>query len=153
MRKRLITLLLATMAFLPVAFVAAAPVVFADTQGVNCPADTSRAELFENASGDTSDGNDKLYVCSNITDLGNVAHTLAGFCQDGVPPGNASWDNCVSRVRLWAPATTRICLYGGTGYSGELLYSVLGPVNGLYVTLSGGDNDDLSSIRWTQSNC
>ena len=69
--------------------------VIAATQG-SCPStDTTKVLLYENAVGDLSDGDDRLWKCTGDPDLGNDSHTPAGNCHSPLL-GSATWSDCVS---------------------------------------------------------
>lgn len=130
------------------------PVVLAGTQGSCLASDTTKVQLRENMFGDASDNNDVLWKCGSDSDLSNDSHTLSGNCQDGVPPGNASWNDCVSSFSVWIPDGWKFCTFGNANYSATNPFGppydvVIGPRTnyGLNIT-AGNDNDDLSSFRW-----
>lgn len=137
------------------ALVGASPApVFAGTQGSCSPSDTSKVRLWENASGDTQDGNDSLWLCGSDSDLSNNAHTLPGNCRDGLV-GKEEWNDCVSSATVYIQSGQRLCFYRAANY-GTLLSgngNIQGPVSGLRYNFSGFDNDSLSSFKFTTGSC
>lgn len=124
----------------------------AGTQGGPCFSfDTSEVRLYENASGDTSDGNDVLVWCSDQSNLANVNHTLAGNCNNG-NFGTTTWNDCISSFNVEVQAHGRFCAYWGSGYGASVIAQVVNPTSGSL--WSGRTNfaplnrDALSSFRW-----
>lgn len=118
-------------------------VVFAGTQDSCFAVDTTKVRLWENAKGDTSDGDDSYWVCSADNDLSNNSHTLPGSCN--VPPiGSATWNNCVSSVTVFVPSGQILCLYQNAGLS-SLMISYTGPISSLRTNVA---SDVLSSFAF-----
>lgn len=107
--------------------------------------------VWENAIGDTSDGNDKWW---------SMCHSAAGFgypdlraisvdpydCHRSPPavPGG-TWNDCISSVQVWlASSLWRLCIYRDLSYH-NLSYWVQGYQNGTRVNIT--PNDDATSIR------
>ena len=131
---------------------ALASVVAAGSQGGTCFSfDTSEVRLYENAIGDTSDGNDVLTKCDVDTNLHNTSHTLTGNCNNG-NFGTGTWNDCVSSFNAEIPAHQRFCAYWGSGYTGAVIAQVVNPNS---VSQWSGrlnfaplNRDALSSFRW-----
>lgn len=118
--------------------------VLAGTQGSCLSTDTSKVRLWENAIGDTGDGDDSLWKCGNDNNLDNDAHTLAGDCK-GFFLSATTWNDCVSSVSVWVPSGWCINFYRSAGYDRLMPNStVQGPSTGTRINLQY--NDELSSF-------
>lgn len=152
MKRSLIILFTALTLTMPLIVVSAAP-VFAAVQGSCSVSDETKVLLYENESGDTSDGDDRLWKCGSDTDLGNDDHTLPGTCKsDGL--GRTNWNDCVTSVRIYLPSSSwRLCLYGNAGYANQNISPtvITGPEAGVRYDLS--PTDGLSSFKITTSTC
>ena len=123
-------------------------VVVAGTQG-GCPIrDTTQLRLWENGSGDTSDGNDDLAVCGNIANLGSISHSLSGNCNRSPLPGSTTWSKCVSSWSVYLPSSEYVaCIYALANYNG-LFSWVVGPKSGTRWNFDGlQKNDQAVSVR------
>lgn len=124
------------------------PAVLAGTQGAACsPSDTTKVLAWENRVGDTSDGNDALWVCSSLSQM--PVHTLPGTCHAGLISPN-TWNDCISSVSLWLPSGWRACFYPWALYDG-FLESWPGPYHGERVNLAHGDQ--VESVKLTSGSC
>jgi hypothetical protein len=121
-------------------------VVLGGTQGANCTGDNERVRLWENAGGDSSDGNDSLWRCVSTPDLGDINHTLSGDCNRPWPP-SSTWNDCVSSITMWVPAGRRLCVYEDADYS-TLRQSYAGPLTAVPFDVGVGWNDRLTSFRF-----
>lgn len=126
--------------------------ILAGTQGTQCsPSDHEKSRLWENATGDTSDGNDSIWLCgSGYSDLGAIAHTLPGDCHGGGLIGSSTWSDCGNGASIWIPAGQHFCAYSGTGYGGAVLIDKNGPQTGTRFDFTP---DIASSIRVTSNAC
>lgn len=105
----------------------ATPVVLAGTQGSCTPSGNVSLRLWENAIGDTSDGNDTLWLFCNHTapighhNLNQITHTLPGDCQGPGGIGMTTWNDCVNSYTIWGMGSSlwRICWYTVKDYSGN----------------------------------
>jgi hypothetical protein len=126
-----------------IAFVTMPQVALAAVQG-SCPSnDPTKVLLWENAIGDTTDGNDQYWKCSSDPDLSDDDHTLPGNCKS-IGFGSTSWYDCVSSVSVWLPAGYCINFYVHSNYIGSMNNTVQGPVSGSRSNLPS--NDALSSF-------
>lgn len=118
-----------------------------------CTGDTSTVTLYENAPGDTGDGNDTYWVCTAKANLASVAHSLPGNCNTGIG-GNSTWNDCVSSAYVDIPSGYRACFYRSADYSVPLTTygNIVGPAHARY-TFSGFNNDSLSSVKITTGSC
>lgn len=127
---------------------ATANLVFAGTQGSDCVGDTSKVRLWENAVGDTSDGNDSVWLCGNTSNLIFINHTLAGTCK-GAFVGQSTWNDCVQRATIWVPAGWRLVFYRDDQYNTwDLCVPTAGGIAGGAVNMN--TTDALTSFRWLQ---
>jgi hypothetical protein len=119
----------------------------AATQGF-CPvSDISKVLLWENAIGDTSDGNDALWRCDAVPDLSQVAHTPSGNCHS-ILFGGETWDDCVSSFSLWVPDDQVACFYSQPNYQNVVKFvngSHIHPIRGTRWDMN--PSDSLSSFR------
>lgn len=145
MRSRFLSILIAVMLCLS-AFVVAPATAFAGTQGSCSGTDTSRLLLWENAIGDTSDGNDNLWKCGGDADLNNDSHTLPGDCNTQLID-RANWNDCVSSVTVWVPSGYVLCFYGNANYTNSEPPHQVGPKSNYRFNLTGL-NDGLSSFKY-----
>lgn len=125
---------------------------FAAAQGRCSSQDAAWVNLWENAHGDTADGNDSLSVCSSIPDLSKIDHTLPGNCNNGIPGGRPNWNDCVSSWSLFLKTNEYVaCIYSNANYfapSGHPLQVLLGPRTGQRYDFIGlGKDDTASSVR------
>lgn len=138
--RRALVLCLLVMMVLPASAQAA-------VQGQCAKSDTTRVLLYENASGDTSDGNDILRVCDHYADLSAVNHTIPSNCNNGFWQGGTTWTNCASSWVIWLPSNKYIaCAYWAPNYIG-VLDSHIGPRSGTRWNFSDPDNDNVESVR------
>lgn len=147
MTRRRLTILAAVLA-LAVSTLAGAAVVNAGLQNpTSCVGDTSTVQIWENGSGDTSDGNDSFMICSQEIDLALVNHVLPGNCADGLL-GKGTWNDCVSSATVRIPSGYKACFYRSHDYQVLLsgYGSISGPTSARY-TFTGFDNDNLSSVK------
>ena len=90
--------------------------VYAGTQGASCGLLQPRVLAYENGIGDTSDGDDRLWICGgggpSRIDLEQVAHTLPGNCKSGLF-GESNWSNCITSAAYWLPVGVTVCWYRG----------------------------------------
>lgn len=136
-----------------------APLVFAGEQFYGCSEatwmnDTSRFTLYENAIGDSSDGNDALLGCNDIYNLHNVTHAPAGTCNSTrLIFDENHWGDCVSSYYVRVPAGQVFCVFEHFGYYGAIVGYKVGPYSGR-TNLS---YDYTSSVGFTpglsQNNC
>lgn len=138
MKRRLLTAL-ATIALM----LALSPIVNAGTQGSCSGSDASKLELYENGAGDTSDGNDDLWACGDVSNLSGLDHTLPGNCNAFVPKGD--WNDCATDLRPYIPTGWNLCLYGNGLYGGS---KATWPHSFNGVRRAAPWNDGLSSFRW-----
>jgi len=110
---RLIYRLLSVPLAIALMFTVQTTIAVAGTQG-HCTKDSTVVLLWENSIGDTSDGNDNLYVCISQSDLTMVAHTLAGDCQ-GAFAGQPNWNDCVNSYTMLGGGW---CFYSDVNYNG-----------------------------------
>jgi hypothetical protein len=124
-------------------FVTAPEIALAAVQG-SCPSsDPTKVLLWENAIGDTSDGDDRYWKCSSDADLSNDDHTLPGNCRS-IGFGSSTWNDCVSSVSVWLPAAYCMNFYIDANYERNMNNTVRGPVSGTRFNLP--HNDALSSF-------
>lgn len=125
----------------------AVQVVTAGTQGSCAGADTSKVLLWENAIGDTVDGNDNYWKCASDSSL-NVGddHTLPGDCKGFFLP-STSWQDCVSSYTVWVPAGNCLIFYRDTNYSADFAVFAGSRANQRF-NVPSASNDTLSSFRW-----
>jgi len=125
------------------ALAALSALAFAGTQG-SCPSgDTSKLRLYENSIGDTSDNDDRLWLCTSDTDLSNNDHTLPGNCNsDGFD--SVTWNDCISSVAVWVPANQCVDFFRSAGQGGNMGITVQGPSSGTRINLPY--NDQLSGF-------
>lgn len=91
------------------------PTAYAGDQGTNCSTDPERVRFYENAIGDTSDGNDTVINCGTGNDnLSTFSHTLSGVCKSANfrIGDNDSWNDCISSFYPIIPSGRMLCLYG-----------------------------------------
>lgn len=125
------------------------PVVNAGQQGTACPSDPTRVLLWENATNDSSDGNDTYWKCSDDSDLNSGDdHTLPGNCNNGLIGGTGNWNDCVSAVTAYIPSGWKLCIYQNAGYSNPTQVWIASSNNGVHINLSSDMRDQLSSFRW-----
>lgn len=125
--------------------VASTGVVAAGTQGSDCPGDTSKVQLFENGIGDTGDGDDRLWLCGNTSNLNAIAHTLSGDCK-GALFGSTTWNDCVSSYRIWTPPGWHLTVYREGNYG--TWFACYVDWAGGRTDVPSGSNDVLSSFKW-----
>lgn len=126
---------------------------FAGTQNPGaCDGDTSTILLHENGAGDTGDGNDAYWVCSQKAALELVNHTLPGDCSAGILGGSGDWNDCVSSWTIKIPSGWRACFYRGHDFT-YLFKSYAGPITNIRYTMAGTENDVLSSVKMTTGSC
>lgn len=118
-----------------------AGLAFAGTQGECSPDDTTKAELWENAIGDTGDNNDILWKCSADSDLSNDTHVLPGNCANGTIFGGTTWNDCVSSYKVWVD-TGVWCFFRDANYGGFIDHR-----GGTPQRFDLGIQDVLSSLR------
>lgn len=130
----------------------AVQLILAGAQGTPCsPSDTENVRLWENAQGDTSDGNDSIYLCGHqYSNLGDIAHTLPGDCHGGGVFGSSTWSDCTNGATVRVPAGEHFCVYSGTGYGGSLLMDKAGPQVGARYDYTA---DIASSVKFTSASC
>jgi hypothetical protein len=130
-----------------------AGIVFAGTQGSDCPGDTTKVRLWENVEGDTSDGNDSYWQCVNESDLSSSDddHTLAGTCKPN-PIWSDDWNDCVSSFTIWIPNGWKFCVYRDQDYK-VLLEDYIGPESGDRMDVGAGWNDKMTAFKWVSGNC
>lgn len=92
-------------------------IVLAGTQGAPCSLDPTYVRFWENPIGDTSDNNDSVYYCSNLSDARTISHTLPGNCHTWVWLGS-DWNDCVDSYTVWTPPGTWSCVYQDYNYVG-----------------------------------
>jgi hypothetical protein len=119
---------------------------FAGTQGNDCVGDTTKVRLWENAIGDTSDGNDSLWKCFNDALLSDDSHLLPGDCKGAFIP-SFTWNDCVSSFTVWIPDGQCFVSYRESSY-GTAQDIIAGPRVGVRFNVVGGTNDTMSSLRW-----
>lgn len=127
--------------------------VLAATQG-SCPiGDTTKVRMWENAEGDSSDGNDSVWLCDSVPNLTDVSHTPAGDCNRPWPP-SGTWNDCISSYTVWVPSGLRFCVFRDADYT-TIVQNKLGPLSGVRFDASPTWNDSASSFRWRSSsqNC
>ena len=124
-------------------FLVNAPVAVAGTQGSCLVTDESKVLLWENSVGDTQDGNDKLWLCGNDSDLTNNEHTLPGDCKN-FPFGSGNWNDCVSSFTAFEPDgwVGSWCFYEHINYAGPFDHN---DGEGFHVNLLY--SDILSSVK------
>jgi hypothetical protein len=143
--RRIVTMMVATLTVLTFA-----PIVYAGTQG-SCPGDTMYVRFYENAIGDTSDGDDRLYQCGsdeyNFAD--GPAHTLPGVCKGAIFVED-EWNDCISSVWVnFADNTWVLCLYGGAFWNnGTGVYRISTEQVRYNLAGTGVGADGLSSWRF-----
>lgn len=122
---------------------------FAGHQGGYCtPTDTTRLIAWENVIGDTSDGNDNIDFCGNVTNLDAISHTLPGDCHSVWFPPQGTWNDCISSVTLWVPSGWLWCGYINRDY-GLFNWQRAGPLKGVRQNL--GSEEQLSSFKFTSN--
>ncbi len=128
-----------------------APVASAHTFGscTNPITPGNSVVVYENQSGDFSDGNDKWWaICHagapfGYPDLRQIS-TDPYDCHAGILP-KGTWNDCISSVQYWlATSLWRFCFYRDLTYS-QLSYWVQGPADGVRVNIA--PNDDATSMR------
>lgn len=146
MRKILVSLL--TSIALLVSFFALP--VSAGSQGSCAMQDTTKVILYENKIGDTSDGDDRLWLCSSTLDFRNLPHTLPGMCHYTFVKTYDDWDNCVSSMTVFLPSgdsTWRACYYTGYNAGGSVGYiSGSSSYNGVRFDVGSTFNDAISGL-------
>ena len=144
--KRKVTVSLAVILMSLTLALGVATLVSAGTQG-SCT-NSARVLVWENASTDTGDGNDNLWICGVVgkSDMRNIAHTLAGNCQ---APFNFqdNWNDCISSYSVYLPSNLyRVCLYTDINYGGDKAW-VIGPATGQRYNFGSTFNDKVSSMK------
>jgi hypothetical protein len=125
-RRSRLTLLAAVLAVLAV--VIAASFVRAGTQGGCSDKLAGSLQMWENAWGDTSDGDDNLWMLcspSNVpranADFRDWPHTLPGLCKANYKIGD-NWNDCISSYWVNLPSSLWVlCLYQDVQYGGLYL--------------------------------
>lgn len=148
---KVLRFLLATALLFSGTMLASAPVVYAGTQGSDCPNDPRKVRLWENAAGQTDDGNDSYWRCTAADDLATVNHTEPGDCNRPWP-ASTTWNDCVSSFTVWVNAGWKLCLYEDAGETG-LKATYFGPITGYRYDVGVGWNDRLSSFKWVTTSC
>lgn len=108
------------------------PPAFAGTQSTNCGTGRVIAStLYENAAGDTSDGDDRLNLCIVDSDannhllvfrLQNIDHILPTACNNN-KLGGGTWNDCINGLSVAYPF--RVCVYqNNTPLSGLMLETI-----------------------------
>ena len=123
----------------------------AATQGPNVPDSGCRkGPAWENAAGDTSDGNDNYWKCTSRSDF-NVGddHSLPGDCTARVIPAT-SWNDCATSISVWVPSGRKLCVYAGGGWSSREGPIFVGPYHGtrVYLYPHAGIYDWLCVLRF-----
>jgi hypothetical protein len=133
---------------------ALAPSAFAGTQQYGAPCTGNRWLGYENTTNDSSDGNDRLWVCNFngpvYGDNLDIQHSLPGTCKAPIIVGD-EWNDCLSSVIVYIEDNTKaLCLYDGYGYTGAS--EKFTPFNsGIRYNLtlpSINLNDKVASFKW-----
>lgn len=126
-------------------------IVLAGQQGT-CPvSDPEKVLFYENAIGDTSDGNDTLYQCgTGYANLGNLQHTLPGLCKSHNIRLDDDWGDCLSSIRPFIPAGRSWCGYNLPNYTGSPIVRINSGGSGVRVSL-GALDDGLDSWKFIDS--
>ena len=124
-------------------FLTSAPATFAATQGSCAPGDQSKLLLWENSIGDTQDGNDNLWLCSDSPNLTTIVHTPPGDCKN-FPFGSGTWNDCVSSFTAFEPTgwVGSWCFYEAINYASPFDHN-----DGTGVRVNLSISDVLSSVR------
>lgn len=112
------------------------PVALAGTQGSCTPSSNVSLRLWENEIGDTSDGNDTLWLICNHTapignsNLNNIDHTLPGECKGPLGIGSSTWNDCVNSFTIWGLGSSswHLCFYQNEGYDTSHYSVINGPL-------------------------
>ncbi len=127
--------------------VSAPTLVLAGTQGSCGSSDSSKVRLWENVEGETIDGDDSYWQCTNETNLAvGDDHTLPGDCNRPFP-GSTTWNDCVSSITIWVPKGQTLCLYGDASHA-AFKDAYAGPRSEERHDVGAGWNDALSSFKW-----
>jgi hypothetical protein len=128
--------------------VAIAPaVVLAGTQNSGgCGSDTTYLRLWENPSGDTSDGNDSMYQCGNVSNLSAISFDISGSCH-GPFWFNDNWNDCIDSFTYWGPGNQYACFYKDYNYVGFVDHRGTNE-QGVRYDIAYSPTDVLSSVRW-----
>jgi hypothetical protein len=123
--RALFALILATSGLLTLAV---APVLAGTQYAGSCSTSMNRWLAYENAIGDSSDGDDRLWLC-NVGSLGgdnlDIDHNLAGICKAPAKI-NDNWNDCLSSFRVYiVDATRALCIYSGYGYGGTKSFKIV----------------------------
>jgi hypothetical protein len=127
----------------------AAPVfVSAGTQNGCQSGDGTKVRIWENAIGDTSDGDDSLWKCGSDSDLSNDDHTLPGNCHVSVVGGGSGfdWNDCASSITVYLTNGQRLCLFEDANYNGQRRGFVDAQIVRYNLNTSTLHNDSLSSL-------
>lgn len=123
-----------------------APVASGATQW-SCSNDF-RVLLYENKINDTSDNDDRLWVCGGADNLAEYSHTLPGGCKAGYVSYD-NWNDCVSSVKPYYPTGWKACFYVNEDYNGAI--PGIGTTSGSRLNMPNGYNDSLSSVVFKYS--
>lgn len=117
----------------------------AATQGGCLSTDTTKVLVYEDANW----SGDALWLCDSNPDLGNVSHTLEGWCNGRWWGIADNWNDCISSAKIWLPAGWCMAFHQHANYQtdGGGSYGVwVGPWSGVAVNLQGSTNDAVSSV-------
>jgi outer membrane protein assembly factor BamB len=106
--------------------------------------DSERVAIWENAVGDTSGGNDKLFLCNETSNLHNF---ISSGCNGYLGAVEPDWGDCASAVTMTIPSSHVVCFYQNTGYSGNVVFRRTGPLVSGQVNMGTG-SDQASSFRF-----
>jgi hypothetical protein len=150
MRRTLIGLVIASL--LALAFIIP---VSAQGQTYGSPCTGNWWRGYENAIGDTSDGDDFLNLCNfNGPVWGDsltIDHAPSGYCKTTGIRIRDDWNNCLSSVYVRIVDSSKIlCLYTATTQSGTAAKYTLALANERR-NVASSLNDQFSSFRWRSS--
>lgn len=128
--------------------------VSAGTQGGCAAGDSTKVRLYENAIGDTADGDDQLYICGSSAVLANIDHTLPGTCNVGLGGviGMSKWSNCTNSIAVYLPSGYWVCVWRNSNFT-ELIFQKGGPVTGTRYNFPSYYYDTADSVTIQNHSC